>query len=148
MYLDSAILVKLVVHEPDSEFFVDLVDGQTGTCTSELAIAECRSALARKLREGDLDAEAYAAAWKILLALWSHGGGLTLHPVSQSMLFQAEELIDQCAGRAPLRSLDAIHLATCIRLRAPPLITNDAAMRKAAAVLGIPLGPLPRPHVR
>lgn len=69
MYLDSAILVKLVVREPDSEFFADLVDGQTGACTSELAIAECRSAFARKKRECSLDSEGYASAWKILQAL-------------------------------------------------------------------------------
>lgn len=143
MYLDTAILVKLVVREPDSAFFVDLVDGQTGVFSSELAIVESRSALATKRREGHLEAKAYATAWQHLQTLWSHGGGLTLHPVSHPVLLEAAALIEKCSSHAPLRSLDAIHLATCLRFQAAPLITNDTVMRAAATALNIPLGPLP-----
>ena len=39
-----------------------------------------------------------------------------------------------------LRSLDAIHLATCEQLAAFPLYTADARMRQAATKLNIHLG--------
>ena len=51
MYLDSAILVKLLVREPDSMFYADMVDGQIAW-SAELALSECFSALLRKEREG------------------------------------------------------------------------------------------------
>ena len=143
MYLDSAILVKLVIREPDSEFFADIVEGQYDVLSSELAIVECRSALLRKRQHGEIDAGTYTNAWNHLQLFWSRAGGLTLQPVSRSVLIEAGETIEKCAGRAPLRSLDAIHIATCLRFRAAPLITNDVVMREAAAVLGIPPGPLP-----
>jgi len=53
MYLDSAILVKLVVRESDSVFYADMVDGQI-VWSAELALSECFSALLRKEREGSI----------------------------------------------------------------------------------------------
>jgi hypothetical protein len=50
MYLDTAILVKLLVREPDSDFYVSLVDGQP-VWSSQLVLVECFSALLRKERE-------------------------------------------------------------------------------------------------
>jgi hypothetical protein len=51
-------------------------------------------------------------------------------------------MMRQCAGCASVRTLDAIHLATCRFSHAYPLVTNDRIMRKAAERIGIPLGPL------
>lgn len=143
MYLDSSILVKLVVREPDSDFFADLVDGQRRVVSSELAMVECRSALVRKRQDGELPARHFREAWQILQSYWSPAGGLILLPVSPVVLQDAGDLIDRCADRAPLRSLDAIHLATCLQFRAAPLVTTDAVMRAAATVLRIPLSNLP-----
>jgi predicted nucleic acid-binding protein len=142
MYLDSAILVKLVVREPDSEFYADLVEGRRDSRSSELAITECRSAMIRKRREGQIDHRTHDQAWDRLNALWS-GGGLLLHPVSRGILTEAGEAIERCSGTTPLRTLDAIHLSTCLVLRAFPLVTNDQVLRAAAGLLRIPLGPLP-----
>jgi predicted nucleic acid-binding protein len=140
VYLDSAILVKLVVREPDSDFYVDMVDGQRAVCSSELAMAECRSALLRKSREGHLSASTCGAAWKRLQAYWEEGGGLALQPVSRAVLIKASETMEFCMARVPLRTLDAIHIASCLISRAYPLVTNDAVMRAAARLLDVPLG--------
>jgi len=147
MYLDSAILIKLVLREPESEFYADVVEGRRDTQSSELAITECRSALVRKRRQGEVDALTCDGAWKRLQAFWSRGGGLALHPVTLSVLLEAGDLIDRCGGHAPLRTLDAIHLATCLRAHVVPLVTNDVVMRAAAGVFGIPLHPLPGHNV-
>ena len=142
MYLDSAILVKLVVREPDREYYADFVDGQSAVFSSELTIVECRSALLRKQAQGQLAARTCSGAWARLQALWS-GGGLVLYPVSLAVLQEAGETIQRCTGHAPLRTLDAIHIATCLRSRAYPLVTNDGVMRAAAEILGVPLSQMP-----
>ena len=141
MYLDSTILIKLVVREPDSGFYADLTAGRTDVRSSELAVAECRSALVRKRQEGQLDAATCARAWERLETMWT-GGGLTLDPVTLPVLREAGDLVERCAPKTPIRTLDAIHLASCRRARAFPLITNDRVMCAAAEMLGIPLGPL------
>jgi predicted nucleic acid-binding protein len=143
VYLDSAILVKLVVREPESDFFADIVEGQHGMQSSELALVECHAALARKRQHRLIDARTCAAAWNQIQTLWFQAGGVSLQPVTRAILLEAGELADKCVGRVPLRSLDAIHLATCLRVRAFPLVTNDAVMRVAAHALGVPLCPLP-----
>lgn len=143
MYLDSAILVKLVIQEWDSEFFADVVDGQRNACSSELAMVECRSALLRKLSVGHIDRRDYSNAWSRIQALWANGGSVELLPVSPSVLKEACETIHRCTGQVSLRSSDAIHVASCIWYRRYPLIANDGVMRDAARVVGLPLGPLP-----
>ena len=60
MYLDSAIIIKLSIKEPDSEFYVSLVDGRTDLVASALSLPECRSALARKVHEGEITQNEYA----------------------------------------------------------------------------------------
>lgn len=141
MYLDSAILVKLVVREPDSDFYANLLNGQPSVQTSELAVAECRSALLRKRVCGEISSRTCDASWRRLEAMWSAEGGLRLLPVLMSTLMEAGDIMARCADAAPLRTLDAIHLATCMLARAHPLHTNDRTMRQAATHLAIPLGP-------
>ena len=144
MYLDSAILIKLVIREPDSDFYADLLDGQTAVLASELAMPESRSALLRKRESGDIDARTCERAWGRLQALWADGGGLALRPVTRTVLQEAGEVMRQCAGSVPVRTLDAIHIASCLLARAYPLVTNDRVMRSAAERLGIPLCAAPR----
>jgi len=143
VYLDSAILVKLVVREPDSDFYADLVEGQQSVHSSELAVPECRSALLRKHRQGEIDVRTCKKAWEQLQALWSNGGGMLLQPVTRIVLQEAGEIIERCIARVPVRTLDAVHIASCRLARAYPLITNDRVMRAAAEVLGMPLGAPP-----
>jgi predicted nucleic acid-binding protein len=141
MYLDSAILVKLVVREPDSLFYAGLVDGQSGVWSSALALTECWSALCRKVRDGDIDLPTRGEAWERFEAAVG-AQRLQLQPVTQPVLRLANRFIGQCDGRVALRTLDAIHLASCECCGAGLLLTSDRVMRQAAAVLGLALGPV------
>ncbi len=143
MYVDSAILIKLVVREPDSFFYVKLLEGARGLRSSELAVTECRSVLERKRQQGELDAATCDGAWWRLGSFWQRGGGLTLHPMTRLVLDEAGEMIADCIAVAPLRTLDAIHLATCRVQGAPQLVTNDRVMRLVARHLGIRLAGIP-----
>jgi uncharacterized protein with PIN domain len=62
MYLDTCILVKLLVVEPDSEFFIRSLEGQS-LVTSELARTELFSALLARERAGKISAADRRRAW-------------------------------------------------------------------------------------
>ena len=64
MYLDTAILVKLLVAEPDSEFFQQELTGVL-ISSSELALTEVWSALLSKERSKAISARQRAAAWRV-----------------------------------------------------------------------------------
>lgn len=141
MYLDTAILVKLVIREPESLFYSDLVENQTSIWSSQLALTECWSALCRKEQEKAIDAPTRRRAWDIVES-YVREGSLRLQPVTEPVLRRANAIIEQCQPRVRVRALDAIHLASCEMCGAYPLLTNDRVMRKAADVLKIPLGPV------
>lgn len=141
MYLDSAILLKLVVREPDSLYYASQLDGATGVWTCDLALTECWSALLRKEREEAIDADTRAAAWQRLERYVA--SGVSLLPVDAGLQSRARKVMERCHPEVAIRSLDALHLAACEALAAFPLWTNDTRMRAAAALLRTPLAPLP-----
>ena len=142
MYLDSAILVKLVVRETDSFFYAEQTNGQADVWSSQLALTESWSALIRKQREGAIHARVRRAAWQ-KLERYFIDGMLGMVPVDESILKRANRIILRCHPKVALRSMDAIHLASCEAADAYPLLTNDRQMRAAATHLRFPLGPLP-----
>jgi predicted nucleic acid-binding protein len=141
MYLDTAIVVKLMVREPDSLFYAQLVQGQL-VWTAEIALSECHSALLRKEREAAVTARQQKAACK-QLELDVAERRLALVSVTRSLLERANAILDACHPDIALRSLDAIHLAAAAQCASWPLCTNDARMRAAALKMGYPLSPLP-----
>lgn len=144
MYLDSAIIVKLAIAEPDSNFYASLVDGRIDLSASVLSLPECRSALARKVDSGEIAHREYTDAWKMVEEMFSAYSGISVMGVENETLELASVLIERCRGKVALRALDAIHIATCMTAKAYPLVTNDKIMRKASEVLSIPLAPLPK----
>lgn len=141
MYLDSAIIVKLVVMEPDSMFYAEQIDGAVNVCSSELILTECWSALYRKKQNNAIDDITRKKAWGMVEDMM-RDGSLGLLPVTDVVLRKANTIIAKCAESAAIRTLDAIHLATCDMNNAFPLFTNDRIMRKAAAVMKFELGPV------
>lgn len=142
MYLDSAIIVKLFVREIDSFFFAEYIEGHNDAVTSELAVTECWTALFRKEREGAISVDIRKTAWQKMDRSFKQGRIDPL-PISSVVLHRARLIIERTHPYVPLRSLDAIHLATCEDADAFPLLSNDKRMRDAAALLRFPLGPLP-----
>ncbi len=141
MYLDTAVLVKLVAPEPDSVHWARLVDGQI-QWSSELALTEAYAALIRKQREGALTTVRRNKAWK-QIETYVAERALSLVPLGRPLLHAANELLDKCHPRVALRTLDALHLASAQECRSWPLCTNDDRMRAAALRLGFPVAPLP-----
>jgi predicted nucleic acid-binding protein len=109
LYLDTSSLVKLYVEESGTPETERLVDGASLVCTSVIAYAEARSALARLRRERKLSEEEHESAktdldedWPRYLAIevtrevWKVAGGL--------------------AEKHALRGFDSIHLASFLHL--------------------------------
>lgn len=140
MYVDTAVVVKLVVREPDSSHWAALVDGQV-LWSSEVMLTECFSALLRKQREGAISAAHRTRAWRRIEDDIARAR-LSLVPLSADLLRAANVVLEKCHPAVPLRSLDAVHLASAQHRQSWPLATSDGRMRQAATLLGLRLSPL------
>jgi predicted nucleic acid-binding protein len=141
MYLDSSILVKLLVREADSEFYGRLTDGQVIT-SSMLAYTEVWTAMMAKERNRAITAEVRQQSWKRFERNYVEDV-FDLATISDAILRRANWIVGRVHPQVPLRSLDAIHLATADQLQDWPLVTTDQRMREAAAQLGYPLANVP-----
>ncbi|MDB6149362.1 MAG: Ribonuclease VapC [Chthoniobacter sp.] len=139
MYLDTAIIIKLLVTEPDSGFFQDALENEL-LSTSELALTEVRSALLAKERSKLISPPQCDRAWRIFNERVQQKQ-LLLHPLNSVVLKKAGRILERCHPAVPLRALDAIHTAACDLSQDFPLCTTDRRMRDAAGVLDIPVFP-------
>ncbi|WP_322779956.1 type II toxin-antitoxin system VapC family toxin [Frankia sp. Cas4] len=122
IYLDSCALVKLTRPEPETSALRSwLVARSRPAVSSALAMLEVTRAVRRS------DPAALPRVSDVL-------SRVMLVPVEESILASAAVLTDPL-----LRSLDAIHLATALRLDAPSLVlvTYDKRLSAAASQQGL-----------
>ena len=139
MYLDTSIIVKLLVAEPDSEYFVRSLEGQRLT-TSELAHTEVFSALLARERAGKIETADRRLAWKEFQARVA-SEEIRIEPLNSVVLRKATHCLEYCHPPAPLRTLDAIHLATADLCQDFPLVTTDGRLADAARKMKIEVFP-------
>jgi predicted nucleic acid-binding protein len=139
MYLDACIIVKLLVVEPDSEFFIRSLEGQP-LVTSELALAEVFSALLARERNRKISAADRRRAWREFEARIEMKE-IRVETLNSIGLRKATHLLERCHPKVPLRTLDAIHLAAADLCHDFPLVTTDRRLRAAATLLGFSLFP-------
>jgi predicted nucleic acid-binding protein len=135
MYLDSPIIVKLLVREEDSSWFDRHVRGHE-LWSSELALAEVRSAVLMKERTGRISAPQRQSALVRFESL-HEDEVLRLHPLNLAVVQHAAGLLSICHPEAALRSLDAIHLATAMMHPRGALCATDGKLRAAAKRMGV-----------
>jgi predicted nucleic acid-binding protein len=135
MYLDTSVLVKRYTPEPDSEEVDAVLDGAT-LVTSELAVGEVWSALLAKERGRMLKPAQREAAWDAFNEDIDEGV-LRIIPLDGVMIREANEAMLSVHPHVPLRTLDAIHLATYQSVITGALFTKDKRMRDAAKLLGL-----------
>ena len=139
MYLDSAIIVKLLVREPESEWFNHHLSGQV-LDSSELCLTEVHSALLFKERSGGISGTLRRAATERFENLVSEEV-LRLFPLNRPVLERANAILRACHPKIPLRTLDALHVATCDLHRCAALCATDVRMRDAGAQIAMRLFP-------
>ena len=142
MYLDSCVIVKLVSHEPDSAAYHSIVSGQP-VVTSELAVAEVRSALLTKERAGRISRQARLAGWRLFQDK-VHDHEFVLLLLNRHVIERAGAVIDQCHPHVALRTLDAIHVATAELHGSEQMCSSDRRVCDASDFIGLSLVAQPK----
>lgn len=130
-------VAKLYFPEPDSDAVQELVSAADALACSEILLTEFAAVASRKQADGEITTRQQT---RILREFSKHveEGYWGLLPCTRGELTTAADLMRKCQGKARIRTMDAVHLSTCLMNRMFPLFTTDGVMLKAAAHLGIP----------
>jgi len=116
-FLDSSALIKLYHQEPGTERVEEIFATADATLViSELATVELRSALARKVRTGEITVQAEEEVVRNFDQ--DCADRFMSEPLTSAVVHQAKELLKKHGHQRALRSLDAIQLATFAIVRA------------------------------
>ena len=142
-YWDTSALSKLYVPEPDSADFVQKAGNDPVIVTSRLALYEMRRVAFRKESEGFIQA---GTAESVLaqLSLDIAGGQIRVVDLDERVETEFKVIMSTCYRHAPpkpVRTFDALHLASCRAGGQSELIATDKRMRDAAKLLGLSLFP-------
>jgi predicted nucleic acid-binding protein len=139
MYLDSAIIVKLLVREPESEWFERNLPGQPFE-TSELALSEVCAALLSQERANKLSPQERVKATERFF-LMIEDETISLLSLNRPVVDRARSVQLACHPQVPLRTLDALHVATCDLHNGGSMCATDSRIRAACKQMGIALMP-------
>jgi predicted nucleic acid-binding protein len=136
VYVDSTVLVKLYVNEPESDVASALVQvSMNWLFTSVITKAEVLAALVRANRDHRLGIHGYDAAKIAFLQDWE---GFRRVDVTANVLRPIERIVE----RHGLRGFDATHLCTALFVGSPDFACYDKRLRAAAAAEGLRVLPL------
>ena len=135
LYLDTSALAKIYVQESNSDALDAALTRRRDLLISELAFTELTSALARRLREGQVDATVGRRIYQQLLRD-VRAGEYRLLELTSATHREAERLLLTLGRHAPLRAADSLHLAAAALADARALVTYDRQMHAAALALG------------
>ena len=137
-YFDTSAVIPLLVDEPASEAVEEMWKAASRVVTVRLLYPEARAALARAFREGRLTSRHHRLTVAALERLDSQ---LDHVEITADLAMRAGELAEAEA----LRGYDAVHLAAADAVADDDLVmvTGHAALRAAAARIGIATAVLP-----
>jgi predicted nucleic acid-binding protein len=130
-YLDSSVLLRLILREPGA---MNDVPDREGLVSSELLAIECPRTIDRLRLQGSLSTEE-AAVRLVAVKDWLEAVDLVL--VQRPILARASEPFP-----TPLGTLDALHLATALiwrdRMQSDlVMLTHDGGLALSARAFGI-----------
>ncbi len=134
LYAESSAVLAWLLGEPAGEKSRSALAKATRVVTSSLTVLECARAIARGRMAGRLTATEELAA---LHLLDSAASGWHVHDLSEAVLARARQRFPV----EPIRSLDALHLATAAKFRDAlgqvTLLSLDERIRANAPGLGL-----------
>lgn len=133
-YIDTSVLVAFYVPEVLSPVAEDILRSEAGPAISDLTEVEMNSALARKVRQGELSRE-NAAKVRALFSGHLQAGLYRRLALDRHHFRLARDWISQ--WDLSLRSLDGLHLAVA-SLEDLELVTADKGLAASAESLGLP----------
>ena len=134
-YYDTSALLPLYLPEPATAAAQTALERDFGQLvTSVISPIELRSALARYARDGLLSPEQAEAIFRRAQLDLNHTPRrleLTHDVIHEALrLFTAQ-------SRQPMRTLDVLHVATCLRYGTLGFVTNDRQQARLAANTGL-----------
>ncbi len=142
-YYDTSALLPLYLEEPVTEAAQEALTRDFGQLvTSVLALVEVQATLARHQREGSLN----AAQSEAVMARLSHDldGAPRRLELGEAVLDEAIRLL-RVQLSPPLRTLDALHIASCLDYGTRGFVTADRQQAQFARALGLEVALL-RPY--
>ena len=143
-YWDTSALSKLYLPEPDSAVFAQRAAVDPAIVTTKLALYEMRRVAFRKESEGFIQA---GTAESVLAQVNQDVTTGQIRAVEMDARVEAEfnVTIATCYRRTPplpIRTLDALHLASARADNQIEVVAADKRMRDAAKLLGLSLFPV------
>jgi len=129
-YFDTSSLIKFIIKEIGSEENLNIWNLSDEKVCSQLTRTEMHSALMRKVREGSISASAMRARLNAMNKLFAD---VVLVDITSEVIDASCELVKEL----PLKSADAIHLATALMVRADLFSSSDKRLCAAASESGI-----------
>jgi uncharacterized protein len=135
VYLDTSALAKIYLPEPGSAELESALLGRRDLLVSDLSVSELTSAIARRVREGQLAVIQVRRIYRRVLRDLT-AGEFRRPELTAAVHREAERLLMSIGSRVPLRAGDALHLALAALAGARVLVTFDRRMVAAARALG------------
>jgi len=110
VYLDSSVLVAIALGDPRGAQALAIV-GSRDSCTSALSPVECQSGLSFQYATALGGLPAAEQALDVIL------DRMQIIQITPSVLIQARTLVRRHRSGIGLRTLDAIHVASCSEIR-------------------------------
>ena len=129
-YFDTSSLLKFVIKEIGSEENLNIWNLSDEKVCSQLTRTEMHSALMRKVREGSVSVSAVRGRLDEMDKLFAD---VILVDITSEVIDASCELVKEL----PLKSADAIHLATALMVRADLFSSSDKKLCAAASESGI-----------
>ena len=139
LYAETSAVLRWLFNEPQGDVILDQLRNAAKVATSRLTLVEARRAIRRASREAGL---ASAQRAKVLSALALAASRWALLDLSRAVVERAESEFPV----EPIRTLDALHLASALVLREalPDLVvlSTDDRLRGNALELGFAVLPV------
>jgi len=136
VFLDSSALAKRYIQEAGSDRLEEILFSASSLGVSVICVSEVVSALCRRRRERKLLRQEYLKAKQ---ALFEDIEDASVLNVTEQIVARAVELLE----RWPLRSSDALHVASAAEWSAELFVSADERQCAAARAYGLQVEELP-----
>lgn len=138
LYAESSAILRWLLGTEDAASLQDALMGANVVLTSTLTSAEVARTLRRLVAAGEIEPRAGNRSWDRYTAARAHWN---LYAISDPVLERAS----QAFPREPVRTLDAIHLATAaliaLEVTPPVVLSVDRQLRANVRALGLDVLP-------